>query len=264
VLSRLALVYGFAAVALLSPSAWAQDLLPPDDDYLPKTNSISVGGHVHTFGVGFDVEYRRRMRWNNRFEFVGTFSLSNFKDKEEARTPTTQFFNGGGEWVFDKKNWAYVMGFVGGMQYVLVPRSEFSRVEFKGGLSMGPTIVLLKPYYVQVATGVSGGFITTSDVPYDPFTPINVFPGPARPVDISDVIAEGSWFQGFDRITTRTGWRLRADFTLDLSGTSYFVRALNFGLQYDIYGSPLPLLATQPNQQNWFGGYLGVVLGNAW
>lgn len=254
---------GLVLVLCAAGGARAQEGVVSADDYLPKQNAISVGFHVHTYGVGFDIEYRRRQKWNSRFEAVGTLTLDNFKNKEEAATDIATVF-GGSRFVYDKQNWAYVLGFMGGMQYVLVPRSEFSRVEFKGGISLGPLVTLLKPYYVEVFTGRSiGGFAETVQIPYDVKTPQTFF-NPRRPINVNDIVGEGDWFQGFGRIRTQTGFRVRADFTLDVSGTSYFVRALNFGLQYDVYGSPLPILASQPNKQNWFGGYLGIVLGNAW
>lgn len=256
------------AIALLfaATSVWGQDALRPSDDYLPKRNSFSVGGHVHTFGIGFDLQYRRRFQWNNRFEFVGTFSFSNFKNKEEARYNTGVNFTIADGFVYDKLNWAYVMGFIGGVQYVLVPRSEFSRVEFKAGLSMGPTLVLLKPYYVEVFAGVLGNVPITVQVPYSLNRVYDIFLAAqrSRTLEITDIVGEGSWFQGFGGINTQVGWRMRLDFTLDLSGSSYFVRGINFGLQYDLYGRALPILENGYNPKNWFGGYMGIVLGNAW
>lgn len=212
-----------------------------------RTHAINFGAHLHSFGVGIDVQYRRNFKpqWDLLFEF----SLAAYKDRNENRVSSLYAPFGGRPFIFDKQNYAYFMGFGFGGQYIIMPRSEFNRLQLSAGLTIGPEIALLKPYNLDIIRD-NGDVIFVSEQ-YNGQRPEEVF-------------GKSGFFDGFGNTTAQVGIKVRANVTLDLSGNSYFVRAIHFGFQYDQFFNEVPIMFSLPNQRSFLGGFVGLVIGNAW
>lgn len=233
-----------------------------DPEVKPQSQALNVGAHLHTYGIGVDIQYTVRPPQYERYELMLNVSLASFKDRDEGRIVSVYANQGGRNFIWEKQNYAYFLSPTVGAQYVLIERSEFNRVQVKAGLSVGPSIALLKPYLVDIAVRIPSapGFVAPQPVVFDP---INRSSFLNRPMVYSDVIGESEFTQGFDRISARYGGRIRADFTVDLSGSSYFVRAIHLGVQMDMFPRQLPIMV-RDNQQTFIGAFAGFVVGSAW
>lgn len=216
-----------------------------ETEYAPKQNSFTFGGHLHSFGVGIDFQYRRQII--PRYELLAATTIGNIKDPGEATVGSLYGFAGYRDYVADKQNYFYPWWLGVGMQRILIPRSEFSRVQFKMGATLGPVMGIVKPYLLDVILGPRR---------------LGVRQYQGQPAE--SILGESDWFQGFDRVTTIWGMRYRVEATLDLSGSSWFVRAVQFGIQADVYPREVPLVFNQPNSRVFFGGFLGINIGNGW
>lgn len=217
-------------------------------EFTPKTASFIIGFHAHTFGLGIDFAYRRQL-WP-KYDLVIHSGIASFKNPEEFLVAPSAGFSyiGSSDYIFRKINYTYFVDFTPGIQRTLIARSQFHRVQLKAGLGVGPVMAVLKPYMLDIA----GDRVILSQQ-YDPGVH-----------NATNIIGEGDFFQAFPQIKTQWGVRLRADFFVDFSGNSWFVRGLNMGFQYDVFGKEVPTMAVVPNMRQYFGWHVGLVVGNAW
>jgi hypothetical protein len=232
----------------------AQRPQPTDPEFTQKDNSFVLGAHLHSYGFGVDLQYRKR--YTDRVDLLFSYNIAAYKNRGEGRTPSDYVSQGGRDYIFDKVNYCYINGFTVGAQYKLVGRSEFNRVQISAGGGIGPSIALLKPYLLDVfpKQSLPGQFVELQVAPY------------AGPVihPRGDIFGQADFFSGFGNIKAQFGLKVRGDVTIDLSGNSFLVRAIHLGLQADLFGKDLPLLYAGDNKNSYFGGFVGVVLGSAW
>ena len=221
-----------------------------ESEYAPKKNAFTVGAHIYTNGVAFDFQYRRQIF--PRYELLTATSIGSFKDLAEARRPSINYSVFGREYIQDKRNFLYPWFLGAGVQRILIPRTEFSRVQFKMGATLGPVMGILKPYLVDIVVPIGGNLAQLQAVQN------------SASVSPRDIFGEADWFQGFDRITTVWGMRYRIEASLDLSGSSWFVRAVQMGMQWDVYGRTVPIMDSQPNRSSYFSVFLGINVGDSW
>lgn len=216
-------------------------------EFTPKTASFVIGFHAHTYGLGIDLAYRRQL-WP-KYDLVVHSGIASFKNPEEFLvSPSVNLsFIGPSDYIFRKINYTYFVDFTPGIQRTLISRSQFHRVQLKAGLGIGPVMAVLKPYVLDV---IEGNAIVARQ--YNP----NITAG--------NIVGESDFFQAFPQITTQWGVRMRADFFVDFSGNSWFVRGLNAGFQYDVFGKDVPTMVLVPNMRQYFGWHVGLVIGNAW
>lgn len=240
----------FAGVFALS--SHAQIIGKVDPTASPKNHAIVTGAHIHTFGVGLDFQYRRKVR--EEIDFLLSVNLASYKDPAEARVQSLNADLGGTDYIYDKANHAYFLGATLGGQYVIVPRTEFSRVQVSAGLGAGPVLIIRKPYLLEVIRDIGGGFAELVVEPYQ---------GPDEHPQ-TFIFGQAQYLQKLNLISTQWGFRIRGDLTVDFSGSSYFVRALHLGFQGDFTGSPVPILYLGQNRSVFWGVFAGFVIGNAW
>ncbi len=218
-----------------------------DPNFTQKNHAIVTGAHAHSFGLGFDLHYRRK--YADRVDLLFEWALSSFRDPSETRVPSLYSSQGGRDYVLDKQNQVYFLGMTAGAQYTLIQRTEFSRVQVSGGLGVGPIWAIRKPYLLEVIRG--------NTLVVEPYQ------GP-EVQSFESIFGQGEFLRRFDLISTQWGARVRGNLTVDLSGTSFFVRALHLGFQGDFFSSPVPILFSGANRSSFWGVYAGFVVGTAW
>lgn len=227
-----------------------------DDPYAPKNRSFALGFHIHAFGLGLDAAHTKMSKRGRNVDRMITVSLESFKDKRESRIPSVYQSQGGRNFIFDKKNYCYVFSFLYGYQKTIVPRTPYSRLSFSVGASVGPAFAFLKPYNVEIAVVIPG----TNPPRVEPQT----FQYDHNRFTFNDIIGESDFFTGFDKLSVIPGGRLRLHGSLNLSGSNLLVRAIYTGLQLDVFPKPLPIMSKLDNQSIFFGGFLGLMIGNGW
>lgn len=237
---------------------WAQapNRTTDNDDLSLKDRSLSLGFHVHAYGLGFDAQYSRLHKRLPQVEHLFTLQLSSFKDKRELRVPSIYQAQGGKNFIFDKKNYCYVLATTYGRQWNIVPRTVYTRLSFSVGASAGPAFALLKPYNVDIAVPVPGS--------NPPKVVAQTFQYDHNRFNFNDIIGEADFFSGIDQLKIIPGLRLRVHTSLNLSGTNLLVRAIHTGFGLDIFPKNVEIMSNLENRPIFFGGFLGFMIGNAW
>ena len=223
------------------------------DRFKQGKNGFGAGAHFHTYGLGFDLVYFRQFKDRPRLEQLFTFSFGNVKDRREAKEPSIYASQGGTEFIYDKEHYLYFFTLNYGAQYTILNQTPFNRLSLKGGFSTGPMLPILKPYMVQIAEPISSTQAVVVTRAWDP-----------NRYSYFDVVGEADFFEGSGNATVHFGWRMRAHLTLNIAGRPVFVRAVHMGVQADVYNKPMRLMGRLDDKQVFWGGFLGLLLGNSW
>jgi hypothetical protein len=221
------------------------------DEVKPRQLAIGLGVGIHRFGLGFEAQLTHRYhdRWMRHYGL----SLASYKDPHETRIESFYKDQGGKDFIFDKSNYCYVMGFVAGIERELLPRTEHSRLSFNVGAAAGPNFAFLKPYFVEIAVPITPTQAVVEVQRYD-----------SRQLDFTDIVGEADYFTGFGEMQVQVGGKVRVFGTLNLAGSSLYVRAIQFGFQADAFFNRLPIMDQTRNRAVFWGGWVSFLLGNAW
>ena len=109
----------------------------PTKDKEP-TRGLAFGVMAHTHGFGFDIQYLL-LRDNNKSIVIST-AISSIKDPRELKIESAYSDQGGKDYIWDKKNYGYVLAPTIGIAKDWVPNSGYSRIairtNFSGGLEL--------------------------------------------------------------------------------------------------------------------------------
>lgn len=226
-------------------------LLPGEDvdPFAPRKKATAFGIHVHSNGVGLDVQHWRQLK--GPYELAFAWDLASLKHPNETRIQS-EFGEDGRPFIYGKQNYAYVMGLTAGLQRVISPLRSYSRLSVRLGIALGPILAFEKPYYIE--------YLDLNSTTRDP-TVIEQF-------DITRhlrqyIVGQADFFRGFDKINVAAGFRFKLFATLNLAGSTAYVRALQVGVRTDLYGRPVEIMDGTPNKQTFIGGFLGFMIGNA-
>lgn len=137
-----------------------------------------------------------------------------------------------------------------GREFTLFRRADAQGVQLNGILAGGPTLGLLKPYYVQVVTNQTPR--RTYEVPYDPALVQN------RDVYI---VGSGSLFRGFDRLRIEPGLNAKAAVSIELDAFQTSSIGLETGLLVEGYRREITLIPGVANRQFFTSGFLTLYYG---
>lgn len=221
----------------------------PDKDQV--SNMIGAGWYLHSFGMGFSAEYQK-IKDEGRLAFQ--FSAGSLKDKHEEKVDSYTASQGGTRYIFDKKNYAYTVTLTAGYDKLLFSRGRHFKTEIHAGFMAGPSLVLSKPYYLQVLIPSSNpAFLDLIVEPYD--ENIHTY---------TDIYGAANFFEGGSSFGITPGGRVKGRITLDFSASRLFVRAVEAAVFADYYSKKIELMGKGEDHQLFIGGSIGFTVGNAW
>ncbi len=225
---------------------WAQSLTVE-----PLPHGLGVSPFLHTYGWGLGVYVPV---WKTPRS--GTFwmgDLTSYRTKYEARTRSAYRDQGGRNFVFGKLYYAYPFQLVWGYQYMLAPRTTTTPLQVSLQLGGGPTFLLLKPYYLEIAVPISA---TQAIIQVDTYDPAKY--------SYYDIVGEADFYLGFDKLRAVPGLVGQIGVMLDVGRSPTLIRSLALGVRVQGYAQPIHTFYPKPPRSWWTSGYLAFYIGNAW
>lgn len=229
----------------------AQAQLILEEDLEPRTAGTAFGAHIHSYGIGFDFYHFKQLQ--GRWEGVLFLSTGNIKDPKESRTKSLYNDQGGRDFIYDKRNYAYYLAGTYGLQTELLKLNHYNKLSLRAGLGLGPVFGILKPYYLEVAVPVS---TTQAVVEIDQYD--------YRKYNFIDIVGRADYFVGLNRTQFVPGLRIKGHALLSLAGSTLYIRGVDMGFTADLYSRALDILHRQSDRSAFFSLYLGFLIGNAW
>lgn len=216
----------------------------------PNTRSLSFGLFAHSFGFGFDVQH---MHLRDNTDLLFSFSLSSLKNLHEQKIESAYVDQGGKDYIYGKKNYAYTFAPTFGISKKLFSKSDFNRVSFRANFSAGPLLTFLKPYYLEIAVPFNQTQAYVEVQRYD-----------AAQHNYTNIVGEADFFLGMDELSLSPGLRGRVSGIIDFARSEDFIRGIEVGVNTDLYFKAPELMDNRKNQSIFVGGSIGILFGNSW
>lgn len=215
------------------------------------TRGLGVGIMAHSYGFGFDIQYLL-LRDNNKTIVIST-ALSSVKHPTELKIESAYADQGGKNYIYDKKNYGYVLAPTVGLAKDWIPKSGYSRISLRTTFSGGPALALLKPYYLEVAVPINGNQAIVEIDKYD-----------ATKYNYQNIVGEADYFLGLNEITVQPGLQAKVSTLVDFAGQRNVIRGFEFAVYANYFANGLDLLELTEDKQLWLGGSIQFLIGNKW
>jgi len=215
-----------------------------EDDAFAYKAEFTGGIMFNTIGGipgGFRFKYAwQREKKPKQFHNI-SFDIVNIRSQKELRVATD---SGSGYFIWDKVNYLFVLRPNFSREFLLFRKSSEDGIELKFVLSAGPSIGLVKPYYVTVSYGK--GRIAT--VPYE------------HGMNEGSILGS-SFFSGFGNMQAVMGINTRTSLEFGISAWDTFVTGIELGFQVEAFSRKIEIMANDGGRSVFTSAYVNIYFG---
>jgi hypothetical protein len=162
--------------------------------------------------------------------------------------------------VFGKQNSFFAVRAAYGNRVFLGGKAEKGGVEVNWTYQIGPSLGVLKPYYldIEIDRTQDGTTIYFQQTKYDPDKPDSKF------MQKPYIVGYSGFSYGLDEMKLVPGLNAKTGFNFDWANYSDYVVALEVGLSVDLYTQTVPIMVLETNRPYFVALYLGIQFGKRW
>ncbi len=228
------------------PAARASTDPDDDDDYTSvttygvttNTNSGILGGFVLRHAKLLPNELFGKRQY--RYLAIEVVNVRHPKETSESR-------NTGARFTPNKQNYLFVIRPQYGREFVLSSRTADEGIAINGIVAVGPSIGIVKPYFVQFQS--RPGQSSTQ-----PYTPGGIPSG--------SILGAGGIFQGLDQATIVPGINLKMAVSFELSAFRSNSTGLEIGFLAEAFSKKVAIMALADNYSFFTSGYITLFFGS--
>jgi len=238
------------ALLLVVPvyGGWAQANDTDEDRYsavtaygvTTNTNSGILGGFVFRQSKVLPNLFNGK----RQFRYLSV-ELVNVKHPKEIQLPRDYQ---GSRFTLNKVNYLFVVRPQYGREVALFTRSADEGIAVNGIFAVGPSIGIIKPYFIQYQ--YRPGVIRNEA--YDP----NVHMNPDM------ILGAGGFFQGFEKSKFTAGLNVKAAVAFELSAFRNNMTGVEIGFLAEAFPQAVRILAQTDNRNFFTSGYVTLFFGN--
>jgi hypothetical protein len=209
----------------LSVNAQTQDSYDYTSEFTWGINKNTYGGLIGGF------VFKKARKLNERLLESFGLEIMNVKHPQEVRQnsqSTGNFF------IYGKSNYLYALRFQYGRDLILFKKAPQQGVEIKAVTSIGPTLGIVAPYYIEIRG--SSDFATKREQ-YDP----------KKHTNVTDIYGPGRLFEGLGESKLKLGANLKAALNFELGTVKNQVTGFEAGFLLDAYTSKVVMVPTAKN-----------------
>ena len=240
------------SIALLLLSVvplWAQQTIYDETRVLYRKELLG-GVVIHGDGWGFNFYHGKHKTAKDR-RMLGVEIVS-MKHPKEIKS-FNPFYEDSRGYFYGKQNSMLILRPSFGGKHQIADKIRRSGVEVNYVWSIGPSLALVKPVYLQIGK--------PDNFPYDAIVTERYDPAVH---DIQNIFGRASWFNGFGEMRLYPGGFGRFGFNFEHSGEASGIKAIEVGASIDAYPVVVPIMAELEdvtNKQFFFELYLTVQFG---
>lgn len=224
----------------------------PTDYYYKK--EFAVQGFLHTKGYGVGVRFGEiRTYYRTNFYHID-FGMIKHPREHRPNNQVNQFQILSRPYIYGKQNSFFQIRVGKGTKRYLSERAKRRGVAIGYSYELGPSLGILKPYYLDVLYTEAGQPQRIQSVKYSE----SVAPYFLN-TDFIDGYA-GFW-KGIDEIKFLVGGHLRGAAHFSWGERNQFIRGLEAGLLVDFYFRKVPIMVVQENTPVFINLFLNLQLG---
>lgn len=158
-------------------------------------------------------------------------------------------------YVFGKRNNLLVLRAGWGMKHYFSEKAKQKGVAIGMSYSFGPSLGLLKPYYLALRYTADGA--GNSRILHERYSEENA----AVFLDNTRILGASPFTRGLGKLGFRPGANATIALHLDWGAFDDFVKALELGLMLDAFAQKVPILVSSQNDRLFFNFFLNLQLG---
>lgn len=259
---KLTILFIAIFVSLFSFSQTTDKTQDSEKKGIVRNKSLSFGAKLNTNGWGILGAYTRSISFNRDRLFY--FEFLEHKHPKELKKPNDFGIGLTGYTpkpiIFGKQNNFYSLHVGYGAKRFIGDKAEKSGVEVNFSYVVGPSLGLLKPYYVDII------FLVERDGQLE---------AEPRPLKYSEENAEvflnpeaiygaTGFSKGLNEIKFVPGIFAKAGFNFDWASYDEFVKALEVGIGADVYPKRIPIMIAERNNPYFVYLYASIQIGKNW
>ncbi|MFN8356654.1 MAG: hypothetical protein U0Y10_19525 [Spirosomataceae bacterium] len=179
----------------------------------------------------------------NQYHYFG-LELVNVKHPKEKQLQAPN----GSRFIYGKQNYLLALRPQYGREITLFHRSADEGVQINGVIAAGPSIGIVKPYYIQYE--YRRGLVRTE--PYDP----------AVHTQFNSIIGSGNFFEGFDQATFNLGGHIKTGINFELDAFRTSSIGLEIGFLMEQYSKEIVIFPKANNRSFFTSGYITLYIAN--
>jgi hypothetical protein len=237
-----------ALLVLACAPAQAQQTIYDETRVLYRRELLG-GLTLHGDGWGINFFHGRHRTARDR-RMIGVEIVS-MKHPKEIKS-FNPFYEDSRGYFFGKQNALMLVRPTYGRKHQITDKIRRSGVEVNYVWSIGPSLGLLKPVYLQVGQ---------PDFPYETISVERYDP---RLHDATNIYGRATWFRGVGEMQFLLGAFGRFGFNFEHSGSAAGIKAIEVGATMDAFPAAVPIMAELEgvkNKQLFFGFYLSLKFG---
>jgi hypothetical protein len=244
----------FTLLLLALTTIWGQKKPSKDLRGVIYDQEKVLDARLHTHGWAANVQFGKlKTYYRTQYYGFGLGELRHFKETGSSTDFSTLTQSSGfRRYTYGKQNYAYtVRGIMGAKRYFTEKAEKKGvavGVNYSGGVSMGMMI----PYYLEVSTAIRDG--NTRVIKYTPETA-------ALFTDRLRIRGKGGFFKGITETSVVPGIYGQAGVHLDWGAFDEFLRAVEVGVQLDVFYKKLPIMISEQNKPYFLNFYASLQLG---
>jgi len=194
-------------------------------DFQPRVfyrNEWSIAAMLNSNGFGANYRYGKRLDAANKRLFEVDFAYMKDPKEQKSYALISYYGSSPSRYVHGKKNLAFDFRFGYGKQHEIYRKHDLGGIAIRYFYNFGPSVVLLKPIYYDVARPLIEG--------YEKLPEPEKFDPERETKDNIRIISRASFFKGFDEIRPLPGAFIKFGFNFDFGKQDRIVHALETGI----------------------------------
>ena len=214
-----------------------------EEGVIAYKKSFAFGAKLVTDGYGIFFELGRASSVKKGLLYQ--LEISERKNvKEEKQT----YYSNTAPFIYGKENFFYPVKLGVQQQVLLGNKSNKNGVAITANYGGGIAAAILRPYYVQAATGNGINYIKYNSSDSATFLGGNIYGGP-------------SFGKGWNEITATPGIYAKTAVRFDYGSYNEIISAIEVGLTADYYAKKIPQMVYNKEKQFFLSGYVAIIFG---
>ncbi|MEO8821881.1 MAG: hypothetical protein ABI374_13625 [Ginsengibacter sp.] len=215
-----------------------------EEGVITYRKSFAFGAKLVTDGYGIFFELGRASSVKKGLLYQ--LDISERKDRKEEKQ--NSYYSNTVPFIYGKENFVYPVKLGVQQQILLGNKSNKNGVAITANYGGGIAAALLRPYYVQAATGNGVSYVKYNSSDSTAFLSSSIYGGP-------------SFGKGWNELTAVPGVYAKTAVRFDYGTYNEIISAIEVGLSADYYTKKIPQMVYNKGRQFFFSGYVAIIFG---
>lgn len=216
---------------------------------------------IHTNGGLIGMNFGKiKTYYKTNYYHLSIGYLKDPREKRQNRNLSFSFPDRSRAFAFGKQNSVInLRGGVGAKRFIS-EKAKRKGIAIGYDYQIGPSIAILKPYYLELLYRVENGGVTDRVLRTERYTPENA----EKFTTYNDVFGGAGYFTGFGDFGVVPGIQMQLGLFFSMGAFDKYVKALEIGIMADVYSKKLPIMIETEeisNKPYFVNFYLKFIMG---